>query len=91
MKFLFMIIFLGFELFAGVYYAKVEPVEKYTIKSAISGKVLNSLSKEEGRVSSGKVVVQLDDLLNQEDLRSSKLKLETLNEMVNITKQNLGK
>ncbi len=89
MKIFVAILLLTFELFAGVYYAKVEPVESYTIKSAASGKVMNAYEDAEGQVSKGGVIVQLDDLLNKEDLKNSKLKLRTLKEMLKITLKNL--
>ncbi len=89
MRVIFLIFGFSLYLFAGVYYAKVEPVESYTIKSAASGKVLNSIQEAEGRVSKGGVIVQLDDMLNKEDLKNSKLKLNVLEEMLKITQKNL--
>ncbi len=89
MKYLISIFLVIVSLNAAVYYAKVEPVQKYTIKSAASGKVLSSIIEVEGRVSDGKIIVHLDDVLNIDDLKSSNEKLKTLKEMISITKKNL--
>ncbi|NOX14828.1 MAG: hypothetical protein GXP61_02135 [Epsilonproteobacteria bacterium] len=89
MKYLMFIVLASIGLNATVYYAKVEPVQKYSIKSAVSGKVLSSLDDMEGRVSNGKVLIHLDDVLNIEDLKNSKENLKTLEKMISITRQNL--
>ncbi|MCF6173138.1 MAG: hypothetical protein L3J44_05065 [Campylobacteraceae bacterium] len=89
MKYFMFIILASIGLNATVYYAKVEPVQKYSIKSAVSGKVLSSFEAMEGKISNGKVLIHLDDVLNIEDLKSSKENLKTLAKMISITKQNL--
>ena len=88
MKYLILAILAVVGLNANIYYAKVEPLQKYSIKSAVSGKVLASASKLEGKVSNGKVIIHLDDILNKDDLKNSIAKLKILNEMIRITKKN---
>ena len=88
MKYFMLVILVAIGLNASIYYAKVEPLQKYSIKSATSGKVLASVNKLEGRVSNGQIIVHLDDVLNKEDLKNSFNKLKILNEMVKITKKN---
>ncbi len=88
MKYFILAILATVGLSANIYYAKVEPLQKYSIKSAVSGKVLTSVDKLEGRVSNGQIIIHLDDVLNKEDLKNSVNKLKILNEMIKITKKN---
>ncbi len=89
MRFLLSVIFVFVSLNATVYFAKVEPLQKYSIKSAVSGKVLSTLQEQEGRLSSGKVILHLDDILNKKDLKSSIEQLDILEKMVRLTEKNL--
>ncbi len=89
MRYMMIALFASLSLNASIYYAKVEPVQKYIIKAAVSGKVLHSNEKVEGRISNGGVIVKLDDILNKEDLKSSYKKLKFLEEMIGITKDNI--
>lgn len=89
MKYFILAVFMAIGLNASVYYAKVEPLQKYSIKSAASGKVLSSVEKLEGKISDGRVIIHLDDVLNKEDLRNSYDKLKTIKEMIKITNKNL--
>jgi len=51
-------------LCAQVYYAKVEPLFKYTIAAAVAGEVTLADEKEEGKISS-KTIIQIDDALER--------------------------
>ncbi len=90
MKYIAMFFVLCLSLDASVYYAKVEPLQTYTIKAAASGKVLDADKKAEGRVSKGQVLVQLDDVLTRQDLKSSEAQLKSLKKVLEITKKNLA-
>ena len=89
MKYFVLAVLAAIGLNATVYYAKVEPVQKYSIKSAASGKIISSIENMEGRDSKGEVLIHIDDFLNRQDLINSKEKLSTLKEMIKITKKNL--
>ncbi len=89
MRYFILAVFASVALNATIYYAKVEPVQKYSIKSAVSGKVLKSNYEMEGRVSNGKIIIHLDDILNREDLKNSIQKLKTIKNLISITKENL--
>ncbi len=89
MKYILLSIIVCVGLNASVYYAKVEPVQKYIIKSAVSGKILKSRYDMEGRVSDAKEIIHIDDILNREDLKNSLKKLKIIKNMVKITEQNL--
>jgi len=72
---------------ASEYYAKVEPVESYTIKSSVSGKVLYVNSKLEGKFVSDDTLVKIDDKLNKIELNQTKQKLRTLQEVLRIEEE----
>lgn len=75
---------------ASVYYAKVEPVEVYTIKANVSGTVVQALRDKEGQIASGKMtIVQLDDALDRLELERSAQKLTALKGMLHATKESL--
>ena len=72
---------------AKVHYAKVEPYESVTLKSAISGSVLEADLDAEGKMVTHKRVIHIDDRLDQVDLNNTKESLELLQKMVNINKE----
>lgn len=65
---------------ADVYYAKVEPLERYVYKAATSGKVVSVATDAEGSLVQKKTIVRLDDLLNQKMLALYKENIKNLNE-----------
>jgi multidrug resistance efflux pump len=89
MKYLLSIAVLALSLNASVYYAKVEPYEAYSIKASVSGEVVSFVKEAEGKVSNGGVLIQVDDLLNHKELRSSKSKLESLKKVLVLTEKNI--
>ncbi len=89
MRYFILAVLASIGLNATIYYAKVEPVQKYSIKSAVSGRVLSSNYNMEGRISKGEVIIHLDDVLNKEDLKNSILKLKTIKDLISITKKNI--
>lgn len=90
MKFFIISGLIALQLCASVYYAKVEPVEVYTIKANTSGTVHAVAREYEGEVASGLVVVQLDDTLDKIELTSSTQKLAALKGMQEATKASLA-
>jgi multidrug efflux pump subunit AcrA (membrane-fusion protein) len=89
MRYLLLSVAFVLPLSASVYYAKVEPVEKYTIKSTVSGEVKTLYKQAEGKVSNGGIYIQIDDFLNKEELKSSKQKLQALKATLELTQKNL--
>ena len=83
----FAIFVLPLTLFAQTHYAKLEPVETYQIKSAVSGKVLFADEKMEGRVGSSLPVVKIDDVVEKEQLKALEVTLDVLNETLELTKE----
>ena len=79
-------------VFSSEYYAKLEPIQSYQIKSAVSGKVESVNDKMEGKiVPSNTTLVKIDKKLNLIDLKSSQDKLKITEEIIAIEKANYKK
>ncbi len=74
---------------ADTYYAKLEPVEIYKIKSQVSGAVVKSDIFLEGSFLKSRVVVAIDDKTDRKNLQTSLKKLEILKNLLEIDRQNL--
>ena len=75
-------------IFASEYYAKLEPIESYQIKSAVSGKVIYSNSKIEGLKANNSIIIEIDSMVNKVELEQSKNKLKYIDEMIKIETNN---
>lgn len=69
-------------VFAKVHYAKVEPYETSTLKSAVSGQVIISKLPLEGTTVTERTIIQIDDALDKVDLDSSQKSLSLINNMI---------
>ena len=78
-------------LFAGEYYAKLEPIESYKVKASVSGKVIYSNSKIEGFTAKNSTIIELDSKVNKIDLSQSRNKLKFINEMITIENNNYNR
>ena len=76
--------------FAKIHYAKVEPYESITLKSAVSAQVISAKIELEGTNIKDKVVIQLDDKLDKIRLKSDRESLNLIKNMININQQNLN-
>ncbi len=77
---LFLLFLMPFFLFAKVHYAKLEPFETVTLKSAVSALVLDVDLEAEGSLVDQKRVIYLDDRLDKINLKTSKENFLTLHE-----------
>ena len=77
-------------LFAKVHYAKVEPYESITLKSAISAQVVGANIELEGKNIERGVIVQLDDKLDKIKLKSDREALGLIKKMLKITRDNIN-
>ncbi len=89
---------LGTFLYSDTYYAKLEPLETYSYKAAVSGEVLFANSKLEGSLVNDEIILKMDDSLNvanakelKEMLQSTKERVEALEEVARIKKENYEK
>lgn len=75
-------------IFANEYYAKLEPIDSFQVKSAIAGKVIYSNSKIEGLQANNSTIIEIDSLVNKVEFEQSKNKLKFIDEMLEIEKNN---
>lgn len=78
-------------IFANEYYAKLEPIDSFQVKSAVSGKVIYSNSKIEGLQANNSTIIEIDSLVNKVELEQSKNKLKFIDEMLEIEKNNYNR
>ncbi len=69
-------------LFSKVHYAKVEPLESITLKSAVSAQVLEAKIALEGRRVKADTIIRLDDKLDKIKLSSSRASLKLIESMI---------
>lgn len=72
------------------FYAKVEPINTYNVKSSVSGKVLYVNEKIKSKQSDNKAIVKIDDVINKIDLKQSKMKLKNLENILDLEKGTLN-
>jgi len=77
-------------LFAKVHYAKVEPYESITLKSAVSAKVVSSKIELEGKNIKKSTIIQLDDKLDKIKFKSDKKALKLIENMLKSNQSNLS-
>jgi multidrug resistance efflux pump len=74
-------------IFAKVHYAKVEPYDSVTLKSAVSGLVVEVDLYAEGTMVQGKRVIHIDDVLDSANLKDTKESIVLLEQMLDINKE----
>lgn len=88
MKAVLISMFLIGSVFASEYYAKLQPVQSYKIKSSVSGKVIYTNEDIEGKKANNSLIVQIDSNIDKIDLDQSRNKLSYINQMINIEQKN---
>ena len=74
-------------LLSKIHYAKVEPLNRYSIKSDVSGLVVYSASNLEGKFIKDATIIQLDDSTERIKLANLKESLKLQKESLSITKE----
>jgi hypothetical protein len=88
-KILYTLLLVSSILKANEYYAKVEPINTYNVKSSVSGKIIYVNESQESKSVIKETIVKIDDAVNQIDLKQSKLKLKNLEEILKLEKSTL--
>lgn len=88
MKIIWITLLLVSSIFASEYYAKLEPINSFQIKSAVAGKVIFSNSKIEGLKANNSTIIELDSQVDKVELEQSKNKLKFIDEMLKIEQNN---
>jgi len=85
----FFLLFFPSLLAAQIHYAKLEPVETYVIKAAVSGQITKALESREGTYGRGDVIVQIDDRVDRAQRKALTLSLDVLKETLMLTEEML--
>jgi len=84
MRYLLVLVFFISCTFAEEYYAKLEPIESYSIKSSVNGKVIYSNKDIEGKIAKNSKIIEIDSYVDRIDLQQSLKKLDAINEMIKL-------
>lgn len=90
MKILLSFLFIVSALVAQEFYAVVQPIKSYNVKSAASGQVKFVNTNREKQQIKNKYIVQLDDALDRIDLKQSKNKLANIEEILKLQKETMN-
>ncbi len=88
MRFMYLMIAIATSVFANEYYAKLEPIQTYVVKSSVSGKVLFSNDKIEGLSADNSTIIELDSSVEKIELSQIKAKLTFVSKMLSIEENN---
>ncbi|QDF29836.1 efflux RND transporter periplasmic adaptor subunit [Halarcobacter anaerophilus] len=88
MRYLLVVLFLFSFSLAEEYYAKLEPIESYSIKASVSGKVIFSNKNIEGKRAKNTKIIEIDSYVDRIDLEQSLKKLDAINEMIKLQNKN---
>ncbi|XPV69288.1 MAG: hypothetical protein ACNI25_01630 [Halarcobacter sp.] len=91
MRYLIVFFMLINSMFAMEFYSKLEPINSYTVKAAVSGKVIYTNDDIESKKANNSTIIKLDSELNKIDLKQSQKKLEAINEMLKLQERNYNR
>ena len=89
MKYIISLVLVVTSLFSQEYYAKVEPIHTYNIKSSVSGKVIFANTNLEASIVKDTVVIKIDDKINKIELAQNRVKFTRMNKVLKIHKETL--
>jgi len=89
MKYIMSIILIVTHVIAQDYYAKIEPIEIYNIKSAVSGKVIFVNNNFESKIVKDNLLIKIDDKVNKIELLQTKNKLLNMKGVLKIHTETL--
>lgn len=78
-------------LFSMEYYSKIEPINTYVNKASVSGKIVFSNERLEGKSANNSLIIEIDNNIDKVDLKQSNIKLGLLEELIKIETSNLNK
>ncbi len=88
MRYIFLVLLFTMFGFANEFYAKLEPVESFKIKAAVSGKVIFVNDAIEGKKAKNSKIIEIDSYVNRMELEQTKNKLDFINSMIDIENNN---
>lgn len=91
MKYLLLISIFLSSVFANEFYAKLEPIDSFEVKSSVSGKVIFSNDEIEGSKANNTKIIEIDSYVDRIDLEQSRKKLNAINEMMKVEEKNYNR
>lgn len=88
MKYLLIVLIFLSSSFAYEFYAKLEPVNSYMVKSSVNGKVVHTNDKIEGFKANNSKIIEIDSYVDRIELKQMNNKLKAINNMIKIEDKN---
>lgn len=88
MKYILLVSVFISSIFANEFYAKLEPIDSFQVKSAVSGKVIFTNDSIEGKKAKNSKIIEIDSYVNRVELKQTQNKLSAINSMINIEDNN---
>lgn len=79
MRYLLVVLVFTSSSFAYEFYAKLEPINSFMVKSSVNGKVIYTNEKIEGYKAQKSKIVEIDSYVDRIDLQQSNNKLKAIN------------
>ncbi|WP_419769168.1 MAG: hypothetical protein ACNI3C_07340 [Candidatus Marinarcus sp.] len=83
-----LLVFLSLSLYANEFYAKLEPIQSYVVKSTVSGEIIYTNDSIEGKYAKNSLIVEMNSKVDQIDLEQTKNKLKAYDAMIAIEQNN---
>lgn len=91
MKYLLVFLFLISQSLAYEFYAKLEPIHSYTVKSSVNGKVVFSNTDIEGKKADNSKIIEIDSSVDKIDLKQTQNKLNAINKILKLEDKNYNR
>jgi len=91
MRYLLVVLVFLSSSFAYEFYAKLEPINSYMVKSSVNGKVIYTNDKIEGFKANNSKIIEIDSYVDRIDLKQSSNKLKAINNMIKIEDKNYSR
>jgi len=75
-------------VYGNEFYAKLEPLQTYIIKSSVSGKVIFSNDKIEGLSANNSKIIEIDSVVEKLELNQVNKKIDLISKMIRIENKN---
>lgn len=79
---------MSLSLYANEFYAKLEPIQSYVVKSTVSGEIIYTNDSIEGKYAKNSLIVEMNSKVDQIDLEQTKNKLKAYDAMIAIEQNN---
>ncbi len=84
---LWILFFIVGSLFGAEHYAKVEPVNRFTLKSSVAGLITFADKSAEGKLIKDRVIVQIDDKMDKKELENARATKRITKESIELTRE----